>query len=114
MHQTNTKDARVFPLRENDFRKHDVCEGGGTTALPLLEKDDANLREETRLLGAEGKALGRDFIMRLLKSEVKTSQVQRRSLWSDNGMVGLFGIYALPEELSPSSSTAGSMQFPST
>ena len=42
-------------------------------------------------MGAEGKALGRDFIMRLIKSGVKPSI--SGDLWSDNGM-GLFGIFA--------------------
>ena len=43
------------------------------------------------LLGAEGKALGRDFIVRLIKSGVKPTI--SGDLWSDGGM-GLFGIYA--------------------
>ena len=43
------------------------------------------------MLGAEGKALGRDFIVRLLKSGVKPTI--SGDLWSENGM-GLFGIYA--------------------
>ena len=43
------------------------------------------------ILGCEGKALGRDFIVRLIKSGVKPSI--SGDLWSDSGM-GLFGIYA--------------------
>ena len=33
-------------LREVDVCKHDVCKGGGITALPLLGKGNANLGEE--------------------------------------------------------------------
>ena len=47
--------------------------------------------EHIALLGAEAKALGRDFIVRLLKSGVKPSI--SGDLWSEGGM-GLFGIYA--------------------
>ena len=52
---------------------------------------DETVKTHLSLLGAEGKALGRDFIVRLLKSGVKPSI--SGDLWSDNGM-GLFGIYA--------------------
>ena len=43
------------------------------------------------LLGAEGKTVARDFMVRLLASGVKVSIAG--DLWSDGGM-GLFGIYA--------------------
>ena len=49
------------------------------------------MRKEIKLLGQEGKALGRDFVVRLLKSGVKPSITG--DLWSEGGM-GLFGIYA--------------------
>ena len=49
---------------------------------------DAHLK----LLGLEGKALGRDLIVRLIKSGVKPS-ISDEDLWSEGGM-GLFGIYA--------------------
>ena len=49
------------------------------------------VRKHISLLGAEGKALGRDFIVRLIQSGVKVSI--SGDLWSDGGM-GLFGIYA--------------------
>ena len=43
------------------------------------------------LLGKEGMALGRDFVVRLLNSGVKPSI--SGNLWSEGG-IGLFGIYA--------------------
>ena len=49
------------------------------------------VKSHLSLLGAEGKALGRDFIVRLIKSGVKPTI--SGDLWSDGGM-GLFGIYA--------------------
>ena len=49
------------------------------------------VRKDLSLLGLEGKALGRDFIVRLLKSGVKPSI--SGDLWSEGGM-GLFGIFA--------------------
>ena len=49
------------------------------------------MKSNLSLLGAEGKALGRDFIVRLIKSGVKPTI--SGDLWSDGGM-GLFGIYA--------------------
>ena len=55
--------------------------------LPCSE----TVTQEIALLGSEGKALGRDFIVRLIKSGVKPSI--SGDLWSDSGM-GLFGIYA--------------------
>ena len=56
--------------------------------LPCSE----TVRNELALLGGEGKALGRDFIVRLIKSGVKPSI--SGDLWSEGGM-GLFGIFAL-------------------
>ena len=55
--------------------------------LPCRE----TVKTHLSLLGAEGKALGRDFIVRLIKSGVKPTI--SGDLWSDGGM-GLFGIYA--------------------
>jgi hypothetical protein len=49
------------------------------------------VRKEISLLGLEGKALGRDFVVRLIKSGVKPSI--SGDLWSEGGM-GLFGIFA--------------------
>ena len=49
------------------------------------------VRKDIKMLGEEGKTLGRDFVMRLLKSGVKPSI--SGDLWSEGGM-GLFGIYA--------------------
>ena len=49
------------------------------------------VRNEIALLGSEGKALGRDFLVRLIKSGVKPTI--SGDLWSQDGM-GLFGIYA--------------------
>ena len=49
------------------------------------------VRNEISLLGHEGKALGRDFLVRLIKSGVKPSI--SGDLWSEGGM-GLFGIFA--------------------
>ena len=43
------------------------------------------------LLGVEGKAVARDFLVRLLRSGFKPSITG--DLWSEKGM-GLFGIYA--------------------
>ena len=72
-----------------------------TLLARILELCKARLRYELpdpntvsvhlKLLGNEGKALGRDFIVRLLKSGVKPSI--SGDLWSESGM-GLFGIYA--------------------
>ena len=49
-----------------------------------------------QLLGAEGKAIARNFLVRCLKSGIKISMTG--DLWSENGM-GLFGMYAhgMPE-----------------
>ena len=82
----------MLRLWQVDVCKHDVCKRGGTTALPLLGKGNANLGEEApqqkqmtvtthlSLLGAEGKAVARDFIVWLLKSGVKPTIFKRRPL----------------------------------
>ena len=57
------------------------------TSLPCRE----TVGQHLMLLGHEGKALGRDFILRLIKSGVRPSI--SGDLWSEGGM-GLFGIYA--------------------
>ncbi|KAL1520343.1 hypothetical protein AB1Y20_021933 [Prymnesium parvum] len=49
------------------------------------------LGKHLMLLGQEGKTLGRDFLLRLIKSGVKPSITG--DLWSESGM-GRFGIYA--------------------
>jgi hypothetical protein len=49
------------------------------------------LSDQLLVLGAEGRAVARDFIVRLLKSGVKPTITG--DLWSESGM-GLFGIYA--------------------
>ena len=75
--ELNTALARILELCKSRFRY----------ALPSRK----TIRSTLHLLGVEGKALGRDFIVRLLKSGVKVSIAG--DLWSDNGM-GPFGIYA--------------------
>ena len=61
-------------------------------AIPTRENRRSTCEEPPlSLLGAEGKALGRDVIVRLIKSGVKPTI--SGDLWSDGGM-GLFGIYA--------------------
>ena len=64
-----------------------LCKARLNYTLPCRE----TVKTHLMLLGSEGKALGRDFIMRLLKSGVKPTI--SGDLWSDGGM-GLFGIYA--------------------
>ena len=49
------------------------------------------VRRHLQLLGAEGKGIARNFLVRCLRSGVKISITG--DLWSENGM-GLFGIYA--------------------
>ena len=49
------------------------------------------MKKHLNLLGVEGKAIGRDLCVRLLRSGVKVSIAG--DLWSDKVM-GLFGIYA--------------------
>ena len=72
-----------------------------TLLARILELCKARLRYELpcrktvhthlMLLGHEGKVLGRDFLLRLIKSGVKPSI--SGDLWYEGGM-GLFGIYA--------------------
>lgn len=75
--ELNTMLARILELCKSRYRY----------ALPCQE----TIKTHLTLLGDEGKALARDFIVRLIKSGVKPSI--SGDLWSDNGM-GLFGIYA--------------------
>ena len=49
------------------------------------------MSDQIRLLGHDALLMGRDFVVRLIKSGVRTTITG--DLWSDNGM-GLFGIYA--------------------
>ena len=65
----------------------ELCKAKLRYELPCQE----TVRKEMKLLGHAGKALGRDFLVRLIKSGVKPSI--SGDLWSDSGM-GLFGIYA--------------------
>ena len=65
----------------------ELCKAKYRYALPTRE----TVRSAISLLGADGKVLGRDFVVRLLKSGVKPSI--SGDLWSEGGM-GLFGIYA--------------------
>ena len=75
--ELNTLLARILELCKSKLRY----------SLPCQETVSKHLK----LLGNEGKTLGRDFIVRLLKSGVKPSI--SGDLWSEGGM-GLFGIYA--------------------
>ena len=74
-------------LRTLLARMLELCKAKLRYQLPCRE----TVRKEIRLLGSEGKALGRDFIVRLIKSGVKPSI--SGDLWSESGM-GLFGIFA--------------------
>ena len=49
------------------------------------------MSDQIRLLGHDALLMGRDFVVRLIKSGVRPTITG--DLWSDNGM-GLFGIYA--------------------
>ena len=60
------------------------------TTRPVTVHSPA-VRNELSLLGVEAKALGRDFLVRLIKSGVRPSI--SGDLWSESGM-GLFGIFA--------------------
>ena len=64
-----------------------LCKARLRYSLPCRQ----TVAQHLTLLGSEGKALGRDFIVRLLNSGVKPSI--SGDLWSEGGM-GLFGIYA--------------------
>ena len=65
----------------------ELCKARLRYSLPCRQ----TVAQHHTLHGSEGKALGRDFIVRLLNSGVKPSI--SGDLWSDGGM-GLFGIYA--------------------
>ena len=68
-------------------RMLDLCKARLRYELPCEE----TVRRQLQLLGAEGKAIARDFLVRCLASGVKISITG--DLWSENGM-GLFGIFA--------------------
>ena len=65
----------------------ELCKARLDYSLPCRQ----TVTRQLSLLGADGKAMGCDFIKRLLKSGVRPSI--SGDLWSDNGM-GLFGIFA--------------------
>ena len=65
----------------------ELCKAHLRYELPCEE----TVRRQLQLLGAEGKAIARDFLVRCLASGVKISI--SGDLWSENGM-GLFGIFA--------------------
>jgi hypothetical protein len=65
----------------------ELCKARLRYELPCRQ----TVRRELSMLGLEGKALGRDFLLRLIKSGVKPSI--SGDLWSEGGM-GLFGIFA--------------------
>ena len=69
--------AAILELCKSKYRYELPCRG--------------TVKRDLWLLGEDGKAVGRDFIKRLIISGVKVSITG--DLWSDNGM-GLFGIYA--------------------
>ena len=75
--ELNTLVARILEL----------CKARLRYKLPCRQ----TVKTHLKLLGHEGKALGRDFIVRLINSGVKPTI--SGDLWSDGGM-GLFGIYA--------------------
>mgnify|MGYP007078133770 CR=1 FL=1 len=74
-------------LRSLLARILELCKARLRYTLPCSE----TVGDHLAILGAEGKAIGRDLIVRLLKSGVKPSI--SGDLWSESGM-GLFGIYA--------------------
>ena len=82
--QSITEDAE---LRRLLARILELCKAKLRYELPTRK----TVRQELSLLGLEGKALGRDFLVRLIKSGVRPSI--SGDLWSDGGM-GLFGIFA--------------------
>ena len=82
--QSIVEDAELSTLLA---RILDLCKSRFRYALPCRQ----TVTNHLCLLGAEGKELARDFIVRLIKSGVKVNI--SGDLWSDNGM-GLFGIYA--------------------
>ena len=64
----------------------ELCQCKLRYELPCTE----TVKSHLKLLGSEGKAVARDFLVRLLNSGVKPSI--SGDLWSESGM-GLFGIY---------------------
>lgn len=74
-------------LRSLLSRILELCKARLRYELPCRQ----TLGKHLMLLGHEGKALGRDFIVRLIKSGVRPTITG--DLWSESGM-GLFGIYA--------------------
>ena len=76
-HELNMLVARILELCKARFR----------FALPCRQ----TMEKELTLLGHEGKAIGHDFIVRLINSGVRPSITG--DLWSEGGM-GLFGIFA--------------------
>ena len=82
--QAITEDAQLQTLVA---RILELCQARLRYELPCRQ----TVRKEISLLGLEGKALGRDFVVRLIKSGVKPSI--SGDLWSEGGM-GLFGIFA--------------------
>ena len=74
-------------LQEVMSRMLELCKARLRYELPCEE----TVRRQLQLLGAEGKAISRDFLVRCLASGVKISITG--DLWSENGM-GLFGIFA--------------------
>jgi len=79
-------------LREYIARILELCKARFRYDLPT----DDTVRRHLQLLGAEGKGIARNFVVRCLASGIKISITG--DLWSENGM-GLFGIYAhgMPE-----------------
>ena len=79
-------------LREYIARILELCKTRFRYDLPTKE----TVRRHLQLLGAEGKGIARNFVVRCLASGIKISITG--DLWSENGM-GLFGIYAhgMPE-----------------
>ena len=79
-------------LREYIARMLELCKARFRYDLPT----DDTVRRHLQLLGAEGKGIARNFVVRCLASGIKISITG--DLWSENGM-GLFGIYAhgMPE-----------------
>ncbi|KAL1525142.1 hypothetical protein AB1Y20_020013 [Prymnesium parvum] len=74
-------------LRSLLARILELCKARLRYELPCRQ----TIGKHLMLLGHEGKALGRDFIVRLIKSGVRPTITG--DLWSESGM-GLFGIYA--------------------
>ena len=73
-------------LQKVMFRMLELCKARLRYELPCEE----TVRRQLQLLGAEGKAIARDFLVRCLSSGVKILISITGDLWSENGM-GLFG-----------------------